>query len=121
MNNYAKCALWAKHTVPVIQACKTYGKPENLTLIYSSPIIGLIPRLPEYFDYVFVVFPDKETTKAAIENGACECNGKKCRECGYKCYKHEWANGSVIAELLKGVNANERKTIINYLREKGIL
>ena len=95
---------WAKNTAPIIRACDDLGKPENLVLVQSSCNIGKPGKLQKYFDYIFTVYPDRETTENAIENGASECNGKKCRECGFKCYfKTHDGNGN-IAEILRGAN-----------------
>lgn len=108
---FSSVALWAKNTVPVISACDELGKPKNITLIQSSCIIGNIPKKAKYFDYVFVVYANKNSIEKAINSGACECNGKKCRECGFKCYKKLWPCDSVIAEYLRGIDASKRKTI----------
>lgn len=96
-----KVAYWAKNAAPIIAACDEIGKPRNLTLVYSCPIINATCPLPKYFDYVFIVASSEERVQEFIKSGACECNGKKCKDCGFKCYKHEWAQGSVIVELLR--------------------
>ena len=103
---YAHFGYWAKNTRPVIAACDALGKPENLVLVQSSCFIGVPAKKQRYFDYVFTVYPDKETTEAAIAAGASACNGKQCEKCGYKCYygKHESEN---IAEVLRGVSKKE--------------
>ena len=100
---HANVGYWAKNVAPVIAACDELGKPGNVVLVQSSVLIGRSAKKAKYFDYVFTVYPDKETTLSAIANGAAECNGKKCRECGYKCYfgTHESDN---IAELLRGAS-----------------
>ena len=69
--------------------------------------------LARYFDVTFTVYPDRKTTEAAIAAGAMECNGKKCAECGYMCYRADgWTAGTDIAELLRGVNAADRKALV---------
>lgn len=112
---WANIALWAKNVPAVQAAAEKLGKPENMIFIQSSPIIGRPAQLAKWFDYTFTVYPDKKTTAAAIANGACACNGKKCRECGYKCYFGAWAPGSDIAELLKNVTNEKRKEIVAFL------
>ena len=94
-------AYWAKNKAAVIAACDAYGKPSNMILVQSSPIIGKPEKLAKYFDYVFTVYATKEGIAEALANGACECNGKKCRDCGYKCYLEGWKRGSNIAEYLR--------------------
>ena len=55
-----------------------------------------------YFNFVFVVYLTKESIENALKDKKCgECNGKKCRECGYKCYLNGWKYGQDIAELLR--------------------
>lgn len=102
--------FWAKNTAALISATDELGKPENAVYIQSSPIIGKPAEKAKYFDYVFTVYVDADAVKDAIAAGAAECNGKKCRECGYKCYTgaHDAEN---IAELLRGVNAKKRAEI----------
>lgn len=102
INEFAHFGFWAKNVLPVIAACDELGKPENMVLVQSSCIIGRPVKLAKYFDYVFTVYPDEETTTVAIEKGACACNGRKCKECGYKCYFGTWPVGANIAELYKG-------------------
>lgn len=115
--NMIKCCIafplirfgyWAKNTAPIIAACDELGKPENLMLIQSACYIGKTVKRAKYFDYVFIVYPDKESTEKAIAAGASACNGKKCRECGYKCYFGNHAGNGTIAELLRGA---DKKTI----------
>lgn len=94
-------AIWTKNAPVYINACRKYGKPENVSLIKSSIYIDKPEKLPEFFDYVFTVYFDKEKVKQAIAAGACECNGKKCIDCGKKCYRKTWKSGANIAELLR--------------------
>ena len=94
-------AIWSKNTKTYIRACDIYGKPKNCIMIQSSPFINKVVKLAKYFDYTFTVFSDAEKIKEALANGACECNGKKCKACGFKCYKGLWPIGSDIAEFLR--------------------
>ena len=119
INDFAKFAYWAKNTRDVIAACDEIGKPENMILIQSSIIIGRPAKKAKYFDYVFTVYPTKEMTAAAIETGSNECNGKKCMECGFKCYFGTHAGNNNIAEYLRGVNTEKRKEIVKYLETAG--
>ena len=102
---FVRFGFWAKNTAAVIAACDKYGKPSNVKLVQSSPIINKPCKLTKYFDVVFTVYSDKEAITAAIAAGACECNGKKCKACGYKCYKDGqaggWKDGANIAEYLR--------------------
>ena len=98
---FSKVAIWSKHTITYIHACDKYGKPGNVTMIQSSPYVDKAVKLAKHFDYVFTVYMDKDKVKEALESGACECNGKKCKACGYKCYYGAWKRGANIAELLR--------------------
>lgn len=96
-----KVTAWAKNTAGYVRACKDYGKPGNLLLIQSSPFIDKPVKRAPFFNYVFTVYSDREKVREAMAAGAMECNGKKCMECGYSCYKGTWPDGSNIAELLR--------------------
>ena len=110
-----KFALWAKNVFPVIVATAEIGKPENCVYIQSSILIGMPSKKAKYFDYVFTVYPDEESLLQALKNGACECNGKKCFDCGYKCYEKAWKENANIAEFLRIKKENTRKAIIEKL------
>ena len=102
---YVDSALWAKNTVAVGDAVEYYHKPENLRLIQSSPIIGKPSTLAPHFDNTFTVYRTEAETLSAIANGANACNGAKCADCGYMCYRLEkkggWKCGTDIAETLR--------------------
>lgn len=114
----ARFTLWAKNTVDVIAACDEIGKPANMRLIQSSPIIGKPAKLAKYFDCVFTVYATKEETAKAIANGAKACNGKKCKDCGFRCYDSVenggWEAGSNIAEYLRiaGLSDDKRGDLV---------
>ena len=117
-HQFGKIGYWAKNIFPIIRACDELGKPDNLVLVQSSPIIGKVVPLAKYFDYVFVVFATKEDIKEALEKGACECNGRKCSACGYSCYNKLWPQKAIIAEYLRGVDDKTRKTISDLAKER---
>ena len=96
----ALVGLWAKNDAAVQAAFDKYGKPANVVYISSSPRINHKRKLPDRADYTFTVY-DAEHIAAAIASGSMECNGKKCMDCGYKCYYGTWPKGSDIAELLR--------------------
>ena len=117
---HAHFAYWAKNTPPVVAACRALGKPSNLILVQSSCEIGIPAKKAPFFDYVFTVYPDKETCEMAIIEGASACNGKKCRDCGYKCYfgTHESDN---IAEVLRGASKEKVQALREMLVRMGRL
>lgn len=106
--------LFAKNTAPVVAAIDKLGKPENLLLVQSSLIMGKPCKLAKYFDYTFTVYVTEEEVKLAIAHGAVECNGQKCKDCGFKCYNGTLPNGSNIAELARFISKAKKKEIEEY-------
>ena len=108
--------LFAKNVSPVIRATDKLGKPSNMRYIQSSILIGKPAKRAKYFDFVFTVYATEEELQKALAEGACECNGKKCRECGYKCYvENGWAIGSNIAEYLRLRSEKQREELLKKL------
>ena len=71
--------LWTKRSNLV----RGIDKPDNLILVFSSPKINVVSKLPYGFDKVFTVF-DKDY----IEQNSIDINCvKQCNTC-MKCYKH---------------------------------
>lgn len=97
----SRVAIWAKNAIGYIRAIDILGKPENVTMIFSSTFVDKPVKLPKYFDFTFTVYYSKNKIQVALANGAGECNGKKCKDCGYKCYLHGWKFGTNIAEFLR--------------------
>lgn len=89
--------------------------PANVRFIHSSALIGF-PANPMWFDdAVFTVYPDDETTAAAIVSGAHECNGRRCRACGFTCYLMERRPEPLhIAELLRTNKTNRARVRAAY-------
>lgn len=114
VNPFVRFGYWAKNTAPVIEACDRIGKPSNVILVQSSLHIGRIVPIKRYFDYLFVVFPDEESTLEAIRNGASACNGKKCMNCGFKCY-YGTHKSKIIAECARGINKKMLALILEIL------
>lgn len=99
---------WYKNKPAVESGLKAEGftsrdqLPENIRFIHSSALIGFEARPAWFDDAIFTVFPDAETTEAAIAAGAHECNGRKCRACGFTCYlMHRRPEPLYIAEVLR--------------------
>ena len=96
-----KFALWSKNFDIVAKALDIEGKPENMIYIASSTLIDKPAKLPKYADYTFTVYSTEEKLQEAINTGSVFCGGKKCKDCGFKCYFGLWPIGSDIAELLR--------------------
>lgn len=97
-------AIYSKNVFAVNKAFDKYGKPANMRFVQSSYFIDIPGNRSKYADVVFTVYSGGNIA-AAISGGACECNGKKCQACGFKCYLPEncggWPEGGNIAELLR--------------------
>ena len=102
---YANVALWAKNVEAVTEAFDIEGKPQNMKFIQSSIMIGKKAKLSKYADNTFTVYLTEEEVLAAIKNGANPCNGRKCKDCGMRCYKDGWKKGTDIAELFRAPKA----------------
>lgn len=123
-HEYIKFGYWFKNAPAVAQALKNEGiteksqLPKNVVFVQSSLLIGF-PASPAWFtDCIFTVYPDKATTETAIINGAYECNGRKCKTCGFNCYLRERSeNVQYIAEYLR-TSASKRELIVNAYKEE---
>jgi hypothetical protein len=83
--------LWTKRYRIVQRVLKLMGKPDNLILIYSSPIVGEVSALPKGFDKVFTAFARGSDMTDINCHGSCNT----CR----LCYSH---NDTVnINEIIK--------------------
>lgn len=111
VNSHTRFAYWAKNTVAVIKAVEIVGKPDNMTLVQSSCRLNKAVKLAKYFDIVFTVYTDEDALTKAVANGSGECNGKKCRDCGYKCYLNGWQNGQNVAEYLRASKLQRAEAI----------
>lgn len=110
------CGLFAKNVAPVIRATDKLGKPANMKYVQSSILIGKPARRAKYFDIVFTVYATKEELEKALAEGAGECNGKKCKDCGFKCYrKNGWKEGSNVAEYLRLRSEKQRAELLKKL------
>ena len=96
-------ALWTKNPFIIANAIRAgYAKPDNLIIIYSSPMIDIpvsLEKLQKTFpfvDKVFTVWSNTDT--AAKHNVKINCGARACMKC-LKCYTKGGANE--IAELLK--------------------
>lgn len=89
--------------------------PENIRFIHSSMLIGFESRPLWFDDAIFTVYPDAATTEAAIAAGGHECNGRKCRNCGFTCYLMQRpAQPLHIAEVLRCSKAARVEILAAY-------
>jgi hypothetical protein len=83
--------LWTKRYRIVQRVLKHMDKPDNMILIYSSPVVGKVSALPKGFDKVFTAFAKGTDTTDINCHGACN----SCR----LCYSHN--NTTLINEIIK--------------------
>lgn len=97
-------AWWTKHLNYVCPLFELDGKPKNVSLVYSSPVIGQVAHVPEkwkkFVDHIFTVM---ETDSEIINCGKRDCIG--CQ----KCYIHDGSTPYLIFELLKGRKKKRNK------------
>ena len=101
-NSHLKAALWTKNPGIIRKAIKEGAiKPANLTIVYSSPIVGTpaayesILRLFPFIDKVFTVYTKKQSADLNID---INCGARSCATCG-RCYENK--GGAFVNELLK--------------------
>ena len=106
-NKRTNFALWTKHITSVERMLDKFGKPDNLQLIYSSPMLNKQTNINKfkYVDKVFTVY-SKEYAKDSNIN--INCGSRACFNCSL-CYQSN--NVRYINELLKkrGIASNNRK------------
>lgn len=98
VNPQANAAIWSKNVPDMIAALQIEKKPENCILIQSDYLINSTTQKNPAFDYIFRVYT-KDKIDAAIKLGMSECNGKKCMDCGYKCYFGNHSSNEIVEVL----------------------
>ena len=113
---------WYKNTAAVEAGLIAEGitrredRPDNVRFIHSSILIGFESPETWFDDAIFTVYPDEQTTLEAVAAGAHECNGRRCRACGYTCYVMQRRDNVVrVAEVLR-TNASRRAIILDAYR-----
>ena len=106
---------WGKNVPAIVSAIRTVGKPKNTRFVQSSIHINKPDKKVPEADLVFTVYDNEKAILEALENGGCECNGKMCAQCGWKCYLPPelggWPEGSNVCELLRLTNKKDRKKV----------
>lgn len=108
-NPTVNVTAWTKNPDHYAMAIKKgYSKPENFTLIYSSPelnnpapVKSYWHDIPELIDHVFTVFTWDYITENGKEESFINCGGRNCKTCQL-CYKYgKSCKRYFINELLK--------------------
>lgn len=99
-------ALWTKNPNYLAQAIDNFGKPENLSTVWSMSRVNVMDPNPEkwnkYFDHRFIVVEDQELKDSYLaKNGfyPCKCGKRSCITC-QECYTRR-ANIETAVELLR--------------------
>lgn len=102
-NKRVTFALWTKNPFIIANTIRAgYKKPDNLIIIYSSPIknkavsLEKIQSVFPFIDKIFTVWTDTDT--ATKNNVKINCGARACMKC-LRCYTKDGEN--VISELLK--------------------
>lgn len=88
VNPDVRFALWTKNIGFLAKAVETVGKPENIRIIYSSPIVNKaidIENTKRAFPYVDAVFTVYDKKYIAENNTDINCGSKSCITCR-NCY-----------------------------------
>ena len=101
-----KFGLWTKNPNYLAQAINDYGKPENLSTVWSMSRVNLMDPDPEkwnaYFDHRFVVVDGQDLKdKFIAKNGfyPCKCGKRSCITCR-ECYTRRSSIETAV-ELLR--------------------
>ena len=101
-NKHTKFALWTKHITSVEKYLSKVGKPENLQLVYSSPILNKQTNIDKFkfVDKVFTVYSKDFADK---NNIGINCFAK-CFGCGLCYEKNEvkYINEIIKSDQKKG-------------------
>lgn len=88
-NHGTTFALWTKNPLIVRDAIKQSGKPVNLIIIYSSPMVNRpvkLEAIQKVFWFIDKTFTVYEKSYAAEHGIKINCGGRHCIDC-LKCYK----------------------------------
>ena len=101
-NPAVNITTWTKNLVYFDKAVKAGNpKPDNFKIVFSSPFINKVARIPEKYAYlvnaVFTVFTE---TYATANNIMINCGARACLSC-LRCYKGFDGTVKYINELLK--------------------
>lgn len=92
-NQHTIFTLWTKQKKLVSDVFSNFEKPQNLIVIYSSPIINKQAKKPDFFDKVFTVYSKEHKNDAFIN-----CGSRSCSDCRICYSKNDIVN---VNEILK--------------------
>lgn len=101
VNPGVRFALWTKNIAILARAVEMVGKPENIRIIYSSPIINQAigveksKRMFPFVDAVFTVYDKKHVAENGID---INCGAKSCITCR-NCYDRPDFYGDIREQL----------------------
>lgn len=91
---YQKFGAWTKNMGLWAKAFEEIGKPENLSMVISSPRVNergkIEPKYRKWIDHRFTVWTKDEYKRRGFAGGCTACAGISCIEqCGCKCYRKD--------------------------------
>lgn len=99
-------ALWTKNPNYLAQAIDNFGKPENLSTVWSMSRVNVMDTNPDrwnkYFDHRFIVVDGQELKDSYLaKNGfyPCKCGRRSCITC-QECYTRR-SSVETAVELLR--------------------
>ena len=87
-SSHVHAAIWTKNPDILQKAVDEVGKPDNLQIIYSSPIINspvTLETIKKRFPCVDKVFTVYDKATIAAQKIDINCGGRSCKACGL-CY-----------------------------------
>lgn len=90
-NSLFKFGAWTKNPAYMAHAIDRYGKPENLSTVFSMSRVDYMDssdKYDAYFDHKFIVVRDQSLKDSYLERDnfyPCQCGPESCRNC-HKCY-----------------------------------
>lgn len=113
-NPLVPVTAWTKNPNHYTEAIKRgYSKPENFTLIYSSPELNtpadIKPGFESIIDKRFTVYTLDWLDKNGLDASFINCGGRSCKAC-QRCYNNARRTGFDVRELLKKDADKARKT-----------
>ena len=95
-NPTVKFAAWTKRPMIWQTAVKEEGKPDNLKIVYSSPMVNKAADIRKTFSFIDTIFTVYEKGIEAPDQIPCQCGPGSCNRCR-QCY----TRSGMVAEALR--------------------
>jgi hypothetical protein len=95
-NPSVQFAAWTKRPLIWKVAIKVEGKPDNLKIVYSSPMVNKPTDIRKKFPFIDTIFTVYEKGVKAPNQIPCQCGKGSCNRCR-QCY----TKSGMVAEVLR--------------------